>query len=216
MRYQNVLFDLDGTLTDPGLGITNSVMYALKKYEICVPNREVLYPFTGPPLLESFMKYYHMTQPQAMQAITYYREYFSDTGIFENQVYPGIGLLLKGLKEEGFHLAVATSKPEVFAQRIVKHFDLEPYFDFVAGSLMDETRVNKDEVIRYALDRGRFVPGETVMVGDRMHDVLGAKKNGLSCLGVLYGYGGQEELIKAGAAALFSSPEELLTFLLKK
>lgn len=215
MFDKNILFDLDGTLTDPGIGITNSVMYALKKFGIEPPPREELFPFIGPPLSDSFMRYYGMDEEKATLAISYYREYFSDIGIFENEVYKGIPETLAALKEAGFHLAVATSKPEQFAKRIVDHFDLKQYFEFTAGSLMNETRVMKHEVIAYALETGGFLPEETIMIGDRKHDVEGARKNNLPCIGVLFGYGSREELLNAGAVSLAASPEELLTILKK-
>lgn len=150
--YEVVLFDLDGTLTDPGEGITNSVAYALKKYGIRVSDRTELFRFIGPPLHESFEVYYGFSEEQAKEAVEYYREYYRDTGIFENVVYPGIEDTLKILKDSGRKLAVATSKPGQFAKEILRHFHLEGYFEFVAGSNMDGTRTKKDEVISYALD----------------------------------------------------------------
>ena len=202
-HYDNIFFDLDGTLTDPGPGITNSVMYALEKFGISVPDRAALYPFIGPPLIDSFRRYYGFTDADARRAVTYYREYFTDTGIFENAVYPGIPELLERLRADGRCLAVATSKPEPFAERIAVHFELAGYFDCIAGAAMDETRTGKDEVIRSAMERCCISAPETVlMVGDREHDVLGAAKRDVDCLGVLYGYGSREELESAGALYL--------------
>ena len=210
MKYENILFDLDGTLTDPGLGITNSVMHALRKFGIHESNREKLYPFIGPPLLDSFMTFYGMTREQAEEAIAGFREYFSVQGILENEPYPGIHETLARLKERGRRLVVATSKPEPFALRILDHFGLRQYFTLVAGSTMDESRVRKGDVIHYALSRlPGAVPENTVMVGDRKHDVLGAKENGLACVGVLFGYGGRQELEEAGAAAIAGTMAEL-------
>ena len=214
-RVRNILFDLDGTLTDPGEGITKSVAYALRKCGIEPPAREALYAFIGPPLIDSFMQCYGMNREEAKQAVKFYREYFAETGIFENCVYSGITELLERLKKAGKRLAIATSKPEPYAERIAERFGLSKHLDFTAGALMDETRTGKGEVIRYALERGGFLPAETVMVGDRMHDVIGAKENGLPCIGVLFGYGSREELAEAGASALAKDPEELYGILKK-
>lgn len=198
--YQTVLFDLDGTLTDPGEGITNSVAYALKKYGIDVSDRKELYKFIGPPLHESFMEYYGFSEKQAMEAVEYYREYYREKGIFENLVYDGVKEMLENLKISGKKLAVATSKPEAFARQILEHFGLSEYFSYIAGANMDGTRTRKDEVISYALESCRISGLETViMVGDREHDILGAAKVGIDSVGVLFGYGSPEELQKAGA-----------------
>ena len=190
--YQLVLFDLDGTLTDPGVGITNSVAHALKKFGLAVPERAALYKFIGPPLHESFERYYGFSQEQAQTAVAYYREYFREKGIYENFVYDGVEELLKALRGAGRTLAVATSKPEVFAKQILEHFHLDPYFTYVAGANLDGTRTRKDQVIACAL-RGCGVeaPAAAVMVGDREYDIWGARKQGLDSIGVLYGYGGQ-------------------------
>lgn len=210
MQEQYILFDLDGTLTDPGLGLTNSVGYALEKFGIHEENREKLYPFIGPPLLDSFMKFYGMTRAQAEQGVLWFREYFAPKGIFENVPYEGIGQVLAGLKAKGLHLAVATSKPEEYAKQILAHFDLAQYFDRIAGSTMDETRTRKGEVIAYALDQlPGATPSNTVMVGDREYDVLGARENGLPCVGVLFGYGSRDELEAAGAAEIAETVEDL-------
>ncbi|SMC72320.1 phosphoglycolate phosphatase [Papillibacter cinnamivorans DSM 12816] len=200
MSYDYVLFDLDGTLTDPGIGITNSVIYALKKYNIEVNDRSELYKFIGPPLRDSFEKYYGFSKEKAKMAVEYYREYYKDKGLFENSVYAGVDDLLKELKDNGKTMIVATSKPEVFAKQILKHFDLAKYFAFIAGSHLDGTRVNKDEVIKYALERCNIIDvTKAIMIGDRAHDIWGAKKIGISSIGVLFGYGNRLELENAGA-----------------
>ena len=147
-----ILFDLDGTLTDPALGITNSVIYALKKFNITPPENEELYCFIGPPLLESFEKYYSMTKEESLLALQYYREYYAPTGMFENRVYEGMEEMLASLVKSGKKLFVATSKPEVYAKQILEHYSLAKYFTFIGGSTLDETRVNKDEVITYVLE----------------------------------------------------------------
>ena len=216
MKKRNILFDLDGTLTDPGTGITRSVQYALRYYGIEETRREVLEAFIGPPLKDSFMKYYGFSPRQASEAIDYYREYFQETGIFENQVYPGIRQMLKALKDDGRILWVATSKPEPFAQRILEHFDLDGYFSCVAGASMDETRVKKGEVIAYAIERmGAERREDLVMVGDREHDILGAAENGIDSIGVLYGYGSREELEQASAGRIAKTVWELERMLLE-
>ncbi|MCI8634464.1 MAG: HAD family hydrolase [Eubacterium sp.] len=198
--YEVVLFDLDGTLTDPGVGITNSVAYALDKYGIQTKSRAELYKFIGPPLHESFEVFYGFSKEQAMEAVAYYREYYRDRGIFENVLYEGMEELLINLKRSGKKLLVATSKPEQFARMILEHFELSKYFDYVAGANMDGTRTRKDEVISYALMAGNVTDlPKAVMVGDREYDILGAKKVGLDSIGVLYGYGSLGELKEAGA-----------------
>lgn len=209
-----IFFDLDGTLTDPALGITNSVMHALKKFDIPVPPREELYKFIGPPLLDSFSEYYGLSHDDSVRAIAYYREYFTVDGMFENSVYDGIPEMLEKLKNLGKKLIVATSKPEEFSIKIAEHFDLLKYFDFVAGSTLDETRTGKSEVIEYALHRlGDPDKFKIIMVGDREHDVKGAHENGLPCVGVLYGYGNREEFLECNADYIASDVDELFAIL---
>ena len=213
--YQTVLFDLDGTLTDPGQGITNSVAYALKKHGIENTDRRELYCFIGPPLLDSFMKYYGFSREEAMQAIYDYREYFSDRGIFENVPYEGVYSMLQSLRDHGKKLVLATSKPEEFALRILERFELARYFDLVVGATMDEKRSKKGDVIAHALSL--LQPEDlnsVVMVGDREHDILGAKENGLQAIGVLYGYGSREELEQAGAMAVAETIRDIPSLLL--
>ncbi|MBQ3137612.1 MAG: HAD family hydrolase [Clostridia bacterium] len=211
--YKTVLFDLDGTLTDPGLGITNSVAYALKKYGIEVGEREKLYAFIGPPLNESFKKYYNFSEEKAMEAIWCYREYFSEKGIFENEIYEGIRQLLQKIKASGRKVILATSKPEEFALKILDYFELTEYFDVVAGASMDEKRNKKGDVIKYAMEKGGFTSEGAVMVGDREHDIFGAQENGIDTIGVLYGYGSREELEKAGAMYIAENVDDIFALL---
>ena len=212
--YKYILFDLDGTLTDPGLGITNAVMHALKKFDIEVPDRSELYKFIGPPLLESFQKYYGMSEEESQMALQYYREYFKPYGLYENTVYDGIEELLVTLKSQEKKLILATSKPEPFAVEILRHFELDKYFEFIAGATMDEKRVRKADVIAYALESCWITAlSGVMMIGDREHDVLGAKEVGVSCIGVLYGYGSLEELETAGADYVAEKPEDILKIL---
>ncbi len=213
-----ILFDLDGTLTDPGIGITNSVMHALKHYGIAVPERSELYKFIGPPLSESFEKYYGFSETEAVKAVEVYREYFGTKGLFENELYEGIDDLLRTLKDQGKILGLATSKPEYFAEQILEHFHLRTYFDFVSGSLLNGERTDKGEVIHWALDNLKKMYGDgiaetAVMVGDREHDALGASKNNIPVIGVLFGYGSREEFESAGADGVAESVPELYELL---
>jgi len=194
-----ILFDLDGTLTDPGIGITNSVAYALRKFGIDVEDRKTLYSFIGPPLYDKFREEFALSHDDANLAIKYYREYFVPEGMFENTIYDGIPELLDRLKKNGKTLVVATSKPEEFALKILEHFDLRKYFDAVFGATLDEKRNTKDAVIAFALESLSLSPDSTVMVGDRKYDVEGAHKNNLLAIGVLYGYGSREEMTEANA-----------------
>ncbi len=210
-----ILFDLDGTLTDPGLGITNSVIHALKRFDITPPANEELYCFIGPPLLDSFQKYYSLTKEESIKAVEYYREYYVPTGMFENKVYEGIDEMLRKLKNQGKKLYVATSKPEVFAVKILEHYALSEYFTFIGGSTLDETRTNKADVITYVLETAGITEKEKViMVGDRHHDIGGAEKNGLESIGVLFGYGDKDELTSAGATYIATDVENLKNLLL--
>ncbi|MNB86038.1 5'-nucleotidase [compost metagenome] len=194
MKYNHVLFDLDGTLTDPKIGITKSVQYALSKSNIIVENLDELEPFIGPPLATSFREFYGFTEEEAWEAVRNYREYFADTGIFENELYDGIPELLAHLAENGAELIVATSKPQVFAERILKYFGIDSFFSAVVGSGLDGTMSDKSEIIRFILDQYRPVQAETVMIGDRKHDIIGAHNNGIASIGVLYGYGSVDEM----------------------
>lgn len=207
----HLLFDLDGTLTDPGLGITNSVLYALEKFGIIPAAREELYPYIGPPLTDSFQRYHGLTPEQAQQALRYYREYFADRGLYENELYPGIAELLRTLQQAGYVLIVATSKPEEFTHTILRHFQLDSYFSFVGGNTLDERRPTKAAVIAYIRERFPDITGEnTLMIGDRCYDIEGAHACGLPAVGVLYGYGSRQELEAAGADELVQTPAVLL------
>lgn len=214
-NYDFILFDLDGTLTDPGEGITNSVAYALKKYGIVVGDKTTLYKFIGPPLIDSFMKYFGFPRTQAVEATEFYREYFAVAGIFENRVYPGIEELLKKLHSAGKKLILATSKPEEFAVAILEHFGIAQYFTYIAGSQMDGTRAYKDQVIAYALESAAVPSADSaIMVGDREYDIIGAKKLGMDSIGVLFGYGNREELEAAGATYIADSADDISAVLL--
>lgn len=215
MKNKRFLFwDLDGTLTDPAEGITKSVEYALRYEGIQVEDRAALYPFIGPPLKDSFMEYVGFTAEQAETAVVRYREYFAQKGIFENAVYPGIPRLLEELYQAGKQLVLATSKPTVFARRILEHFGLLHLFAAVCGSELDGSRVRKAEVIGWAMEQTAARPEETVMLGDRRFDIEGAQAWGVTAVGVLYGYGSRQELEKAGAHALAADIPALRQLLL--
>ena len=210
---QYLLFDLDGTLTDPMVGITSSVQYALEKFGIHVRYLKELIPFIGPPLAESFQKFYGFSKEDAEKAIQYYREYYAPKGIFGNEVYEGIPEMLAHLTEAGFTLLVATSKPTVFARKVLKHFGMEDYFSFVGGSELDGSRTKKAEVISYILKTCGIEAKEAIMIGDRRHDIEGGKACGLESVGVLYGYGTEQELTEAGADHIIRTVAELEDYL---
>lgn len=199
-KYRYLLFDLDGTLTDSMPGITRCVAYALSFFGIEVDDLNKLQKFVGPPLKESFKEYYHFTDEQIAEAISKYHERFAEKGLYENEVYPGINAFLEKAFREGYQLILATSKPEVFARRIMTHFHLDGYFTFIGGSGMDGSRPTKASVIDYVLhESGIKDLQKVVMIGDRKHDIIGAKTVGIDSIGVLYGYGDREELVQAGA-----------------
>ncbi len=209
--YQYILFDLDGTLTDPKIGITSCVQYALHKLGIEEPDLDELEPFIGPPLTDSFREFYGFDDETVQQAVIYYRERFSTVGLFENDIYPGIAQMLERLKQAGRRLAVASSKPTVFVKQILEHFEILSYFDVVVGSELDGTRVKKEEVVEEAL-RQLLCDGnghDIVMVGDRKFDIEGAKAYGIDSIGVAYGYAACGELEEAGADVIVETVEEL-------
>lgn len=200
--YQTILFDLDGTLTDSGQGIINSVAYALDQMGIEEPDLASLQRFIGPPLYESFARFYQLNPADTQAAVDAFRVYFKEKGIFENQLYDGVIPLLEALTEAGKTLAIATSKPEVFAKQILEYFGIAHYFDVIAGASLDSSRIRKSDVITYALAQLDYDPQTSIMVGDREHDIEGAKANQLDSIGVLYGYGNRQELEKAGATMI--------------
>ncbi len=213
--FDYLFFDLDGTLTDPALGITNSFKYAIKSFGLEIPSYETLCSFIGPPLPDTFKTQFGFDEMKASEGVKKYREYFAEKGLFENEVYPGIPELLSELKQSGKKLIVATSKPEDFSVRIMEHFNLSQYFENICGSLMNESRSKKDEVIAYAIERNHISDkSKILMIGDRKHDILGAKKVGIKSCGVLYGYGSLEELETAGADFIAKDISQLRSILL--
>ncbi len=208
MTYKNILFDLDGTLTDPALGIKNSIRYALNKQNRPILDDKTLDAFIGPPLIDTFMEYCAVNRAEAESLVADYREYFRSKGMFENKVYPMIPEMLSALKKDGCSLFVATSKPEPFAKTILEHFDLAKYFDFIGGSTLQETRTKKTEVIQYVLETNHLDAAECLMVGDRSYDIEGARNCNMKVAAVLFGYGDEEEL--KDADYIIASPMELL------
>ena len=208
MKFKHILFDLDGTLTDPFSGITKSVRYSLKKFGID-SELEPLKRFIGPPLIDSYIEFFGFDREAAELAVRYYREYYTADGMFDNRVYDGIPELLDKLKADGHELILATSKPIVFANMIMERFDLAKYFDFCFGCELDGRRTKKGEVIAWALENHPIDTSRAIMVGDRLHDVAGAHENKLPCAGILWGYGDREELEAAGADFIVSDIDEL-------
>ena len=213
--FDYLFFDLDGTLTDPALGITNSFKYALEYFGRKIPSYETLCTFIGPPLNDTFKNLLNFEDEKIPEAIKKYREYFAEKGLFENSVYPEIPELLSELKQAGKKLVVATSKPEDYSVRIIEHFGLTQFFENVCGSLHDTTRTTKDEVISFAIERNNISDkSKILMIGDRKHDILGAKKVGIKSCGVLFGYGSREELETAGADFIVKDISQLRSILL--
>jgi phosphoglycolate phosphatase len=207
MTMNAIFFDLDGTLTDPKPGITRSIQYALQKLDLPVPPQDELTWCIGPPLRASFVKM--LGEARADLAVSLYRERFGDVGLYENQVYPDIEHILAALKQSHGRLFVATSKAHVFADRIIDHFRLRDYFEHVFGAELDGTRADKGELLTYALENTGVDPRRAIMIGDRSHDIIGAKKNGMNSVGVLYGYGSERELIEAGASHICATPRSV-------
>lgn len=194
-KMDNILFDLDGTLTDPKEGIINSILYSLKKLDISEHSIKELDSFIGPPLRDSFIARYALSNDLADKAVEYYREYFSAKGLFENVLYEGIHELLERLGAQGYQLFVATSKPQFYAHQILSHFNLDKYFVEITGSNLDNTRSNKAEIISHLVSAFNLISANSVMIGDRKHDIQGAKKNSMKSIAVTYGYGSVQELL---------------------
>ncbi|MFX3972906.1 HAD family hydrolase [Streptococcus suis] len=212
--YQTILFDLDGTLTDSGQGILNSVAYALEKMGIEEPDTANLNRFIGLPLYESFSRFYQLSPEDTQSAVDAFRVYFKEKGMFENQLYPGIIPLLEELRTAGKTLVIATSKPEIFAKQILEHFGIAHYFDVIAGASLDSSRISKADVIGYAINQLEAFPKHAVMIGDREHDIEGARMHQLPAIGVLYGYGNKQEFEKAGATMIVETVQDLKRVLL--
>ncbi len=214
-NFKYILFDLDGTITESGEGITKSVQYALKHFGIEVEDLKELDKFIGPPLKDSYKKFYNFDDEKAELGLIKYREYYSDKGIYENKLYDGITELLDTLKTHNKKIILATSKPEVHAKQILKYFNIDTYFTYIAGADFEETRVNKGDVIKYALNEANITDlSKVIMVGDREYDIIGAKDNNIKSIGVLYGYGDVVELTQARADYIVKNANEILNIVL--
>jgi len=214
-RFSHVLLDLDGTITNPKEGITRAVAYALDSFSMPYKSLDSLCSFIGPPLDTSFMEF-GLSKSDTQIAIAKFREYYADKGIFECELFEGIPDLLKTLKQDGKKIFLATSKALFFAKIVLEHYNITEYFDFISGSELDGTRVIKGEVIAYALEQtNTTVTSSVVMVGDRRHDIIGAKSQKLCSVGILYGFGSKEELEAENADYLIDTIENLKTFLMQ-
>ena len=209
MHHQHILFDLDGTLTDPREGITRSVQHALAQLGIDEPDLQALEHFIGPPLLQCFMQSYGFDEATAWQAVHHYRERFGEVGLYENRLFDGVGALLELLLMQNRSLYIATSKPRVFAVEIARHFDFARHFKVIYGSELDGTRTDKVELIGHLLAQENLAASNTLMIGDRKHDLIGARRNGLAAAAVGYGFGSREELQAEAPTYHFQTLAEL-------
>jgi phosphoglycolate phosphatase len=209
MKYGSILFDLDGTLTDPYPGIKNSIVYSLEKFGVFEEDDSKLKLFVGPPLEKSFMEFYCFDKKTAQKAVEYYREYFSEKGMYENTLYGGIENILLELNNRNAECVVATSKPFVFARKILEYFRVDAYFKYIMGSGLDGTFTEKDDIISHIIKSLGINKRQAVMIGDRKYDIAGANKNGIDSIAVLYGYGSREELEKEAPKYLCGSVAEL-------
>lgn len=214
MHYHIILFDLDGTLTDPKIGIINSILFALNKLGIIEKNPEKLVTHIGPPLQELFKNLYRLDHEKTWKAIEYYREYFSEKGMYENIIYPGIRELLLSLKNDKKLMYVATSKPTIFSEQIIKHFNLDSYFKKVVGANLDNSKSTKTQIIAEIMNENPYLPKNSyVIIGDREHDIYAAKENGIDSIGVLYGYGSKQEITHAKPTNIAISVKDVEKFL---
>jgi len=214
-NINNILFDLDGTLIDPKEGIVNSTLYALNKLDIQENYIDELDTFIGPPLRDSFANRYNLSDDMADKAMSYYREYFSVKGIYENKLYPGVTELLESLSSRNYQLYVATSKPTVYAKEVLKYFKIDNYFRAIIGSNLDNTRTDKTEIISYIISSFGLMASHTMMIGDRKHDMIGAKNNSMKTIGVTYGYGSLEELLSCQSDFMVNDCREIESLFVK-
>jgi len=209
VKYTNILFDLDGTLTDPKEGIINSVKFALAKMGVNESEVGDLMKFIGPPLHVSFRDFCGFSFPDADKAVQYFREYFTDKGINENRIFPGVVELLKSLKSRNMRIVLATSKPTVHANAVLDNFGITEYFQYVKGSNLNGTESGKTEIISHIIEKFKLEKNKTIMIGDRFYDIIGAKENGIDSIGVTFGYGSETELKEAGATYICKSVKEI-------
>lgn len=209
MKNNYILYDLDGTLTDPRVGITKSIEYALAHFGIDVENLNELTKFIGPPLRDTFREYYSFSDSDVKVAVDKFQEYFAEQGLYENIIYDGIAEMLRAQYEDGRKIVLATSKPQVFAHKVLEQFEIDKYFELIVGSELSGERSDKAEVIKYAVDTLAINPHDAIMIGDRKYDVIGSRAHGIDSIGVLYGYSSKGELIEAGANYIVETVEEL-------
>ncbi len=215
-RYNHLLFDLDGTLADPSEGITKSIAYALDHLGISSPSLTALQSWIGPPIKQSLMDLYNLDEVAADRGVAKYRERFTDIGIYENKLFEGIPELLEAAKAQDYNIYLATSKPTVFAERILRYFKIDPYFNFVGGSGLDDSRPTKAHVIEHVMDQTDISADTALMIGDRKYDIIGGQTFQIDTVGVLYGFGDRTELEKAGATYIVDNIHELGDFLTKR
>lgn len=209
MKNNYILYDLDGTLTDPRVGITKSIEYALAHFGIDVENLNELTKFIGPPLRDTFREYYSFSDSDVKVAVDKFQEYFAEQGLYENIIYDGIAEMLRAQYEDGRKIVLATSKPQVFAHKVLEQFKIDKYFELIVGSELSGERSDKAEVIKYAVDTLVINPSDAIMIGDRKYDVIGSRAHGIDSIGVLYGYSSKGELREAGANYIVETVEEL-------
>lgn len=215
-KYHNILFDMDGTLIDSQNGIIESIIYTLNILGINEENMDKLRSFVGPPLKAAFVDTYNMSESDADSAVKIFRKYYQENGIYNVELYAGIEEMLDTLKESGYHLFIATSKPTVFTKKIVSYLHIDQYFKGIAGSNLDNTRSRKNEVIQYLLDTyGMENKDEILMIGDKSQDIIGAHYCGISAVAVSYGYGTERELLQSEPLYIANSPEELTLYIRK-
>ncbi len=208
-NVKTIFFDLDGTLIQSEYGIFDAVLYALEKFDYRLEDRSVLRKFIGPPLFVSFTEYLGFAPADAEQAVVYYRDYYSRKGIYQSPLYDGVREMLQTLKDSGRRLALVTSKPEMFAKRVLDHREITPYFDLIAAPAPEDHNSGKAPLLLKAMGELGIDPAEVVMVGDRLYDINGANDAGVRSIGVLYGYGSAEELTEAGATVLAETPADV-------
>lgn len=212
MNYKYIVFDLDGTLSDPYVGITNSVKYSMKKMGREIPDGFDLSLFIGPPLYFSFEEFFCMSKEDSAVAVDFFREYYNEKGLYENVIYDGISSLLQSIKDGGGVALVGTSKPQIFAERVLHDIGIYEYFDEISGADMSESHSSKEHIIRRALELAGVNESEyskCLMVGDRRFDIEGANLCGIHSVGVTWGYGSKEELVGEGATFTADTPKEL-------
>ena len=209
MEKNFILYDLDGTLTDPKVGITKSIEYALAHFGIYVENLNELTKFIGPPLRDTFREHYSFSDSDVKVAVDKFQEYFAEQGLYENIIYDGIAEMLRAQYEDGRKIVLATSKPQVFAHKVLEQFEIDKYFELIVGSELSGERSDKAEVIKYAVDTLAINPRDAIMIGDRKYDVIGSRAHGIDSIGVLYGYSSKGELREAGANYIVETVEEL-------